>query len=76
MQRYSDQVGGKAMKSLIKRFIKNQSGATAIEYGLIAAGLAVIIVAIFGTTTGPVYMLMDTLFSNVAESVGTATPST
>ena len=28
-----------------KRFLKNESGATAIEYGLIAAGIAVVIVA-------------------------------
>ncbi len=32
------------MKNLISRFLKNQSGATAIEYGLIASliGLAVV----------------------------------
>jgi Flp/Fap pilin component len=27
------------MKNLIARFVKDESGATAIEYGLIAAGL-------------------------------------
>ena len=29
----------------ITRFIRNESGATAIEYGLIAAGIAVAIIA-------------------------------
>jgi len=33
------------MKSIIKSFFKDESGATAIEYGLIAAGIAVAIIA-------------------------------
>ena len=28
------------MKNLVSRFLKDESGATAIEYGLIAAGIA------------------------------------
>jgi pilus assembly protein Flp/PilA len=32
------------MKNLVKRFAKDESGATAIEYGLIAAGIAVVII--------------------------------
>ena len=32
------------MKSFLSRFVKDESGATAIEYGLIAAGIAVVIV--------------------------------
>jgi pilus assembly protein Flp/PilA len=32
------------MKNLLSRFMKNESGATAIEYGLIAAGIAAVIV--------------------------------
>ncbi|WP_428643312.1 Flp family type IVb pilin [Roseibium sp.] len=31
------------MKSLITRFVKDESGATAIEYGLIAALLSIVI---------------------------------
>jgi len=30
-------------------FLKNESGATAIEYGLIAAGIAVAIIAVVNT---------------------------
>jgi len=33
------------MKSIMKRFVRDESGATAIEYGLIAAGIAVVIIA-------------------------------
>jgi pilus assembly protein Flp/PilA len=32
--------------SLFSRFIKDESGATAIEYGLIAAGISVAIIAV------------------------------
>jgi pilus assembly protein Flp/PilA len=34
------------MKTLVSRFLKNESGATAIEYGLIAAGISVAIIAV------------------------------
>jgi pilus assembly protein Flp/PilA len=34
------------MKTLISRFLKDESGATAIEYGLIAAGISVAIIAV------------------------------
>jgi len=33
------------MKNLISRFVKDESGATAIEYGLIAAGISLAIIA-------------------------------
>ena len=34
------------MKTLFARFLKDESGATAIEYGLIAAGISVAIIAV------------------------------
>jgi pilus assembly protein Flp/PilA len=34
------------MLSLCKRFASDESGATAIEYGLIAAGISVAIIAV------------------------------
>lgn len=33
------------MKKLMQRFAKNESGATAIEYGLLASLIAVVIIA-------------------------------
>jgi pilus assembly protein Flp/PilA len=34
------------MKTLFARFVRDESGATAIEYGLIAAGISVAIIAV------------------------------
>ena len=34
------------MKSVFVRFVKNECGATAIEYGPIAAGISVVIIVI------------------------------
>ena len=34
------------MKTLVSRFIMDQSGATAIEYGLIATGIAIAIISV------------------------------
>jgi pilus assembly protein Flp/PilA len=53
------------MNKFISRFLKNESGATAIEYGLIAAGIAVVIVA----AVGVVGTNLDSTFDKVATSV-------
>lgn len=45
------------MKTLV-RFVKDESGATAIEYGLIAAGISVAVIAVVqkvGTNLGIVF---------------------
>jgi pilus assembly protein Flp/PilA len=39
------------MKSLFSRFVQDQSGATAIEYGLIAALISVVCITVL-TTVG------------------------
>ena len=36
------------MQNLISRFVRDESGATAIEYGLIAALISVVIIAALG----------------------------
>jgi pilus assembly protein Flp/PilA len=56
------------MKSLVTRFIKDESGATAIEYGLIAAGLAVVVIAIFGSG-GTVQTALTNAFGKVTTAV-------
>ena len=38
-----------SMKNLVSRFVRDESGATAIEYGLIAALIAVAAVTVMGT---------------------------
>ena len=45
----NDDTGNATMKRLLSRFAKDESGATAIEYGLIAAGISVAIVSVVGT---------------------------
>lgn len=53
------------MKNLFARFVKDDSGATAIEYGLIAAGIAVVIVmAVQLTGTN-----LDATFDKIAKAV-------
>jgi len=51
------------MKNLITRFLKDESGATAIEYGLIAAGISVVIIAAvnsIGTTLNEKFTYINT----------------
>ena len=49
---------------LVLRFVKDESGATAIEYGLIAAGISVAIIA--------VVQGLGTNLKNTFQSVSTA----
>lgn len=54
------------MKSLISRFVNDESGATAIEYGLIAGLLSVVIVVALqtlGTSLNAVFSTIDTELS-------------
>ncbi len=51
------------MKNLIARFVKDESGATAIEYGLIAAGISLAIIAVvngIGTTLNTKFNSINT----------------
>jgi pilus assembly protein Flp/PilA len=51
------------MKNLVARFVRNESGATAIEYGLIAALIAVVIVpavTLVGTKLGTTFTSVTT----------------
>ncbi|TGY88426.1 Flp family type IVb pilin [Marinicauda algicola] len=54
------------MKTLVSRFFKDESGATAIEYGLIAALIAVGLITVLGTLGGN----LVTTFTSVANSLG------
>ena len=54
------------MKTLFNRFLKDESGATAIEYGLIAALLAVAII----TVVGLVGTNLTATFQKVADKLG------
>jgi pilus assembly protein Flp/PilA len=55
--------GGSILKLLFKRFSADQSGATAIEYALIAAGISLAIIAAvngLGTTLNASYAAINT----------------
>jgi pilus assembly protein Flp/PilA len=54
------------MKSLLNRFLKDETGATAIEYGLIAAGIALAIIA---AVNGLGQTLLK-IFTNLSTKIG------
>ena len=56
------------MQNLFARFVKDESGATAIEYGLIAAIVGVGIITGLGTLKDG----LNTLFGNVNTELGQA----
>ena len=53
------------MKNLIARFVKDESGATAIEYGLIAAGISLAIIAVVNGLGSK----LSTNFSSISTSL-------
>jgi pilus assembly protein Flp/PilA len=53
------------MKTLFSRFVKDESGATAIEYGLIAAGTSVAIIAVVQGLGSK----LNTTFSSVSSAL-------
>ncbi|MFT4254735.1 MAG: Flp family type IVb pilin [Caulobacter sp.] len=56
------------MSKFVTRFLKDESGATAIEYGLIVALIAVVIVTAF-STLGPA---LEGAFGKATEELTTA----
>ena len=56
------------MTKLFSRFLKDESGATAIEYGLIAALISVAIIT--GATT--LGNTLNTVFSNISTKMNNA----
>jgi len=53
------------LKSAIAKFLSNESGATAIEYGLIAAGISIaILAAVNGLGSN-----LNTMFNSVNSSL-------
>ena len=56
------------MKNLMKRFAQDESGATAIEYGLIAAGISVAIITVVNSLGGD----LKNTFTTVSTQLKTA----
>jgi pilus assembly protein Flp/PilA len=59
------ETGDQAMSKFVTRFMKNESGATAIEYGLIVALIAVVVIGAV-TTVGS---NLGTKFNSVATAI-------
>ena len=53
------------MRKLLQRFVRDESGATAIEYGLIAAGISVVIIS----AVGSVGTKLTTVFTSIATAL-------
>ena len=49
----------------IKRFFKEEEGVTAIEYGLIAAAISVVLVAVMGLVSGG----LTSVFTRIAAAL-------
>ena len=55
-------------RSVFTKFLRDESGATAIEYAFIAAGISVVIITAVNTLGGQV----KTTFTNVKSSLANA----
>jgi pilus assembly protein Flp/PilA len=56
------------MTNLCKRFSKDESGATAIEYGLIAAGISVVIITVVNSLGSQ----LKATFTSISTQLATA----
>jgi pilus assembly protein Flp/PilA len=63
--RAAKNIAGISAVQLIYRFLKDESGATAIEYGLIAAGISLAIIAVIGGLGSK----LNTKFSSINTSL-------
>jgi pilus assembly protein Flp/PilA len=62
-----------SMGDRIARFIRDEEGTTAIEYGLIAALVSIVIIVVLGSvgsSLNDVFTAIDTALSNAASSAG------
>jgi pilus assembly protein Flp/PilA len=64
----------KSMKSRLKQFMADESGVTAIEYGILAAAMAAAIGVIFGSDGVFVTALKERFAAIANQITNTATP--
>jgi len=53
------------MTKVISQFVEDESGATAIEYALLAAGIGIVILAGIGTLAGAINGALTTAANNM-----------
>ena len=57
------------MKNFVARFVKDESGATAIEYGLIAALIAVAAAATMNTVGDTLILLFQRVIDDISAGI-------
>lgn len=57
-------------KETIQKFVTSEKGVTAIEYAVVVAGVAAVVMVIFGSD-GPVKEMLDTTFSSLKDRIET-----
>ena len=60
-----------SLKQLVRNFLSDEQGATAIEYGLLAALISVVII----TAAGLVGTNLNAIFNAIATKLGVALPA-
>jgi len=62
------------MNKAIRKFLKEEDGITALEYGLLAALVAVVLLAVVGSdSSSGLGLILKNLFNKVATSAGVGT---
>lgn len=61
------------ISKFVKRFAANEKGATAIEYGLIAGGIAIVIIVAVGLAGDALVAMFNTIASALTPTT-TTTP--
>lgn len=58
-----------SLKLYAKKFARNQEGVTAIEYAIVAAGVAAVVMVIFASN-GPVASMLNNTFGTLGNKLG------
>ncbi|NUF48511.1 Flp family type IVb pilin [Gilliamella sp. ESL0250] len=53
------------VRNALGKFVKSEQGVTAIEYAIVAAGVAAVVLAIFKGDSGPVHDMLQSVFSSL-----------
>jgi pilus assembly protein Flp/PilA len=58
------------IKNSVKDFFKKEEGVTAVEYAIVVAGVAAVVLFIFGSS-GPVREMLNTTFTTLQTKITT-----
>ena len=67
-------MSGSVKKAVLRRFVEDESGISAVEYGLLAAGIAVGLWALVGGDGG-IGPSLQSVFGSVKDDLATAVPA-